>query len=91
MLLRTSLALQTFRTNIPSLLAIVREINGRYTFNIFNVNNIKKWTRSDKKLKIFEVSIKTFCRKWDGETLRKWLFAFKNAKTNAKTNTILTT
>ena len=42
MLLRTSLALQTFRTNIPSLLAIVREINGRYTFNIFNVNNIKK-------------------------------------------------
>ena len=42
MLLRTSMALQTFKIKIPSLLAIVREINGRYTFNIFNVNNIKK-------------------------------------------------
>ena len=25
----------------------------------------------------FEVFIKTFCRKWEVETLRKWLFVYK--------------
>ena len=26
---------------------------------------------------MFHVSIKTFCRKWEGETIPKWFFIFK--------------
>ena len=32
---------------------------------------------------MFYVSIKTFCRKWEGETLPKWFFFLSNLK-NAK-------
>ena len=55
MLLRTSMALQTFKIKIPSLLAIVREINGRYTFNIFSMlitqRNEQDKIRNSKYLK----------------------------------------
>ena len=53
-----------------------------------------KLRQYDKKFKSFlkqtpEVSIKTFCRKWEGETLPLRFFIYKQLK-NAKTNTILT-
>ena len=47
--------------------------------------------RNSKVFKqIFEVSIKTFCRKWEGETLPNDFHFLSNLK-NAKTNTILKT
>ena len=45
-------------------------------FEYSKLHDIKKWQRTRKEIQKFlkqtdEVSIKTFCRKWEGETLRK--------------------
>ena len=50
--------------------------------NLLNIMTLRNDKVQDNKLKSFwkqksEVSIKTFCRKWEGETLPKWLVIYK--------------
>ena len=67
---------QAFKVHTPPLLMC---------FEYSKLHDIKKWQRTRKEIQKFlkqtdEVSIKTFCRKWEGETLRKWPFILQMTK-----------
>ena len=58
-------------------------------FDSSKLSEIKKWQIKNKKFrKTVEVSIKTICRKWEGELLSNDSSFLSNLK-NLKINTIL--
>ena len=72
--------MQAFKTDIPPLLAIVRENNEKYIFKcIFSLLNFMTKTNGKAQVKKFQmflkqiivVFVKTFSRKWEGEFLPK--------------------